>query len=742
MPVNQSPQSEFDLREILFILFSHKWKILILGIIGLIAAACLYFLKQPLYQSAAKLLVHYVIDTQTIDQLDTQITSDRYMAAALNDEIEILTSFDLTKQVTESVLIDPKKLLPSAEEPLNDAQVNAVIHKGLQISVNKNSNIIFVSYVHADPEMPSVVLDVLINKYFEKHLKTHRSETASEILEQKIFNVKETLKMIEKTIAGLLVGISSLDDEKLALSARKQTVAEELVLVEAELAVQKVRVESVKALTDSQAEPTLTATDSLDSTEQLPDANTIEQFSQIVFKLNRLIEEKRTVSLVHKPQSNKIKIIQRQIDVTESEKSALTAQFPSIANSARQQYRGNRDEYGSSLLGVAGTNSDPRIDLARLAEIEARMRSLQKEQEQVDLEMKRVAQMALSIAPHQRKKEIIEIQLYNLEVAKAKADGDYFLSNQANNTGLPNITLVQAPSGAFPVLPGWLKKVSLALAFGGFACGIGLAVIIELFIDPSIKRPQEFESRLKLPLMLSIPHFKSTTQKNNRIALPEQQLAGLVSPWNIDHFMRPFADAMRDRLSYYFEVNQMTHKPKLIAVTGFSDGAGTSSIACSLAASFAEMRGTVLYVDLNVDSSLPIHDQESDSDKFPDALQPLHDDLELKQQHEDLLIARFRSNTIRTQARPFMAKQLVDLIKKIRSISDLDYVVFDMPPLSPTNPTGAIADFMDKVLMVVDAGKTNREAVKRAYQELAAKKADVSSILNKTRANVPAWLQG
>jgi len=185
--IDQSTQGGFDIHKILFTVYNHKWKILTFGIIGLVAAAFLYLLKKPLYQSQAKLLVHYVIDTHTIDQLDTRVTSERYMAAAIKDELQILTSLDLAQQVIESGLIDPQKILPNAEEPLSDIQIQQAILRGLKISIKSGSNVISVAYSHADPEVSPLVLNVLVSKYFEMHLKTHRSEIASEILERKIF---------------------------------------------------------------------------------------------------------------------------------------------------------------------------------------------------------------------------------------------------------------------------------------------------------------------------------------------------------------------------------------------------------------------------------------------------------------------------------------------------------------------------------------------------------------------------
>jgi hypothetical protein len=48
---------------------------------------------------------------------------------------------------------------------------------------------------------------------------------------------------------------------------------------------------------------------------------------------------------------------------------------------------------------------------------------------------------------------------------------------------------------------------------------------------------------------------------------------------------------------------------------------------------------------------------------------------------------------------------------------------------------------MDKVLLVVEAEKNNRDLVARGYSELAAGRANVSVILNKVRSYTPKWLE-
>ena len=73
---------------------------------------------------------------------------------------------------------------------------------------------------------------------------------------------------------------------------------------------------------------------------------------------------------------------------------------------------------------------------------------------------------------------------------------------------------------------------------------------------------------------------------------------------------------------------------------------------------------------------------------------------------------------------------------------DFDYIVFDMPPVGPTSPTLAMAGFMDKVLLVLDAENTNRESLSWSFAELEKGRADVSCIFNKAKAHAPRWVVG
>src|SRR5699024_142884 len=63
--------------------------------------------------------------------------------------------------------------------------------------------------------------------------------------------------------------------------------------------------------------------------------------------------------------------------------------------------------------------------------------------------------------------------------------------------------------------------------------------------------------------------------------------------------LHSFHETLRDRLISYFESVNLTHKPKLVAVTGLGRGSGVTTTAAGLASSLSETgEGNVLLVDM------------------------------------------------------------------------------------------------------------------------------------------------
>ena len=288
------------------------------------------------------------------------------------------------------------------------------------------------------------------------------------------------------------------------------------------------------------------------------------------------------------------------------------------------------------------------------------------------------------------------------------------------------------------------NKIALGLAGGGIALGIALALLRGLVLNRTVGRPLQLETQLHIPLMLSIPYAESERpfalppngSPANPGALATRRHHPKLAPWEAGHFIRPYCDAIRDRLGLYFELNHLTHKPKLVGVAGFSEEAGTSTLAAGLAASLSETNdGKVLLVDVNLGPQ-EVHPFFKGKPAYPlnAALKP---DDTIASASDNLYLATVGS----PNAGPAQLglKKFFDMMPNLKA-SDFDYIIFDMPPLSQTSPTWGMAAFMDKLLLVVEAEKNNRELIKRSYGKLVAERDNVAVVVNKARSYVPKWL--
>ncbi len=375
---------------------------------------------------------------------------------------------------------------------------------------------------------------------------------------------------------------------------------------------------------------------------------------------------------------------------------------------------------------------------AKIAGTQAKIESLKARLSDIQHRTKQLSELAPQIEDLERKKEMDETNYKYFAASLEKARVDEAL----DPSKMPNISAVQRPSP--PVLANKTRdKVALALAGGGIALGVALALLRGLVLNQTLGRPLQLETQLHIPLMLSIPYA------NGRFALPRngspvnakalttRRRNPKLAPWESEHFIRPYCDAIRDRLGLYFELNHLTHKPKLVGVTSVSEQGGASTLAAGLAASLSETNdGKVLLVDVNLGPQ-EVHPFFKGKPAYPlnKALKPSDS---IASAVDNLYLATVGSPNTGGPAQLGL-KKFFDMMPNMKA-SDFDYIIFDMPPLDQTSPSWGMAAFMDKVLVVVESEKNNREAIRRSYGKLMAERNNVAVVVNKTRSYVPKWL--
>src|SRR5438552_1685331 len=254
--------SGLNLSAILFALFKRKRTIIVCAAVGIIAAAAVYFLFPPCYESQAKLLVRYVLERSAVDPIEAEkaaAASNTEGVRGSGAEIEILTSRDLAMQVAQAIgpqrLLPPpqdlvsrivraiglKGLLPASGASATESDAAEAISSGLKVISSKGSNIILVSYKNRDPQIATLVLQELLSRYFVKHLEVHRSAGAFDFVAQQTDQVRARLNQTEDDLKSLRqkTGIASLKEGSAALTAEAAKTQEQLNAAEADLAEQQ-----------------------------------------------------------------------------------------------------------------------------------------------------------------------------------------------------------------------------------------------------------------------------------------------------------------------------------------------------------------------------------------------------------------------------------------------------------------------------------------------------------------------
>jgi polysaccharide biosynthesis transport protein len=670
----QAEPSGLGLHDILFMLFRHKWKILALTLLGLITAGIFYFLVPPVYESDAKLLVRYVMERSAVDGLENQIkTPTPENHTLINSEVQILTSSDLIGQVADNVGVSRFASGPPTESTIEKA-IEA-INRSLEVSVVADTNIISVAFRSSDRDLPMPVVQELVKRYFDKHLAVHRSTGAFDFVRQETADLKKQLTETETTLKKLKegAGIISLKEAKTDIAAEIGKTQEELDGAIADLAAQQAR---VKDLGKSLALPEVQVTE----TPARPvSGDTVEQYKSIVARLTDLQKAENQLLLKYTAESPMVKVKATQIASLEKQRSDLEKEYPALLST-------------TAAAPVTGEAAQPNIagERAMLAGLASKVTALKTRMDSLQTRAKAISDVAPQIEELERKAEVEETNYRASEASLEKAQIDETL----DPSRMPNISVVQTPLPATRVKRN-IEKTVAGIAGGGLAAGIAIMLLIELILDQSVKRSVELEKRLHIPLLLTIPYLslsdrrlrlRDVGREVGAVAGTLPQEASLVG--EISDSLKPFCEAIRDRLGIFFEANNMNYRPKLVGVTGLAKNAGTSALATGLADALSETS------ERNV-----------------------------------MLVDKVMS-----------PKEFYNSLEKFKH-SNLDYIIFDLPSFGPTSSTLPLARFMDTVLLVVEAEKSNRQAIKRAYAQLAAK-TKVCVVLNKTRSYGPKWLEG
>ena len=712
------------LNDIYFILFRRKWIIIFFGLVGIATAAALYLLHKPIYRSDGKLLVRYIVEDKPIMPGDnTQVRSpDSGGATIINSEIQILTSADLLEKVAEGV--GPSKILDNIHGQADKFQAVAAIVERLKVEVPPRSDIIQITFRHRDPAVVKPVLDRLIDEYLKRHVEIHRGLGSSDVLlSQHADQLRSKLNTTDEELGKLKAqaGVISLDETKTALVQEMSGLRRELFNTEASLAETRA---ASSIDTNSVA-----STNGAKASAEIP-TDVIAQYQATMFRVMAAREREFMYRSQFSDENPLVKRAREQVAEVEQQRNAWETQYPGLL------------KLPTNLTGVAAAPSIVPLasGATRVTALEAKAQTLKAQLEKIRLEVTKLDEIEGRLKQLQRKRDLEETnyRYFSAGLERSRFDKDLGLTRN-------NISVVQSPTPATKDDSKLLKLLAAALG-GGFGLGLGLAFLLEMFIDQSVRRVHDVDRRLHLPLFMSVPYVNGRALRNLAKATQKRLASGGPARGNevsgpavacaSEHPLRPMFEALRDRT--LFHLKNVDHKPKLIGIASCSVGAGGTTLAAGLAATLSETgEGKVLLVDMHQPKGAahPFF-RGRPASEISDVLE--EDKRSVAMVQENLYMAAANGHDRKMGA---LARQLSTLVPRFKA-SDYDFIIFDMPRVSATSVSVRLATMMDLVLLVVESEKAPRRAVKQAHSLLADTGVDTQVVLNKVRSYVPARLSG
>ena len=613
------------------------------------------------------------------------------------------------------------------------------ITNNLSIDPSARDSVITVSYQHPDKETAHEVLTEIVNAYPRKHTEMHRpAGLTDERLQREAVKLKEQLSSTDAALeaAKQQVNVASLEDAEKTAADYVGQIRQQLLAAEADLAEQRALAGVIQ-----EPPPQVHTTNAADSAVVPPEVQQdYVNTCRVLMRLNQRGQE----MLLTSPETSPFVLTNRaDIARVEKDKRRLEQLFPSLTG----MMIATPSMSERSQIGSGGNESEA----VRVSALEARTNSLHAQLEKAQGEVTKLASMEAPIHSLQRERDSEELRLNNFRNTMEQSRMDEELGT---GEGSGDISIVQSPSPPRRKHAKAFKKLVMGMAGGGVGAGLALAFLLEFVLDRSIKRAVEVERKLRIPLFISIPDVgakvglaavpgriaESLRLKNGEagsLAVAEREIVVDLGEMERMSSLHRFYEGLRDRLMVNFDVRNLTHHPKLVAVTSCGRGAGVSTIAAGLAVSLSETGdGNVLLVDMNSGKGAAQQFYKGKAScGLEDALE--NETMGSALVEGNLYVATERMGNERLPK--VLPRKFANLMPKLKA-SDYDYIIFDMPAVSQTSVTSRLGGLMDMVLLVIEAEKTSQDLARLANSMLAESKASVSVVLNKTHSYVPQML--
>jgi uncharacterized protein involved in exopolysaccharide biosynthesis/Mrp family chromosome partitioning ATPase len=692
---------DLSIRDYLFILNKRKRIIVVVLLLTLTAVIFGTYVTTPSpeYKATASVRIERITDvTGFLMEVISYPLGD-----VLQGQMELIRSFDVMEKVTKALGLIPRDAT-TEEISTNEKYRNTIssIRDAITVERQGNSNIISINATANSAEKAQQLANLVAEQYREVNIlsRNKRVFEAKDFVEKRLSQIEEKLKGAEEELRSFREG-STLAH----LTQQEMETAKKLVDIEG-------KTEDLKT-----------------------EKGEIDQAIQLV-KQGRMISP-RAQFTVESDQSTVIGTLKTYSDLLLKKENLLLTYFP--AHPQVKAVDGELENTKVELLkhlSAQSTADQTRIDLLgrELKILQAKARQLPAE--------------ALSFERLKREVEINET-LYT----QLKTKYQELLIKEAER--IEEVSIVNpAVKLSSPVnKPSYLQNGLLGILIG-LLLGVVFSVIYEAY-DASITKVEEIESILEVPVLGVIPYIGDKEIKElmaksaGGSSLQDlERFKALFTYFNPDHVLTEAFRILRTALL-------KVESARVIEVTSPATREGKSFVTMNLAMAIAQMGKKVLAIDADFKVSemnrlfgIPREPGLSDvilrKVPFKEAARSIVDVI-LGERGFDFALSRTGMENLHiltTGGKTPMAKEMLsvyikDVFTEVKEIKEYDYILIDTPPILPVMDAVELSTHVDGVLMVYEAGKVSKMALRRARTHIQnAGGRIIGAVLNKMKAEV------
>ncbi len=727
--LDESKESSVDLRELWLMVRRRKWLVLtIITIVTTIVAIQMY--RAESYYQANTIIEIGKESTTITREAGVNIQDegfDPYYQVNIKTKMLMLTSHSLLEDVVVRLKLDqnPKffdvnkkgwfgmgakppvtqalpDTLPSVEEsdlsmrsPAESARLApyvAVIEDGLNAQQVRDTRAVTLSFTHADPQLASQIANEIIRVFRERNYgkKTFTLTQTENWLQTSIRKVTAELEQAQEQLSRYTRdnNIVSTGGENVTLKTAELAQKQDL-LTKAE--IDKVKAEALY--------------------EEVKKGNVARLPAEFEDKTDKLVALQKELSELQGRQAQldtKFGPDNLQVQENKNRMAAVEVQIKEATKSLEEKFRSDYERAAREVNQIKQSRDAAKTEAVRENQADIKLNTLKE-----------------NVANKQKTLNVLRDQAQQAELK---------LKEQASNIHV--YEPAQVPT--FPAGPRRLLAIVLAF-FLSTAAAFGLAFFLE-YLDNSIKTVEDVERYAQLPALGVIPAIATSTslrklpskaeqaalgENGNSLALPSASMATQLMTLDNQSTVAEAYRALRTSVL----LSSAGHPPKTILVTSGRPGEGKTTTAINTAISLAQLGASVLIIDC--DLRRPKVHKVFGINHVHGLSTYLSRDADIGALIHTLPIPNLFllpcGPTPPNPAELVSSEKMREMLALLST--QYDHIILDSPPLINVTDPVILSTMVDGVIMVVHAGKSTRDVVRRASQELTGVGAKVFGVV-------------